>query len=120
MKKLSEYKDEEALDILADLLEPASEIMADPDFARAYRANNRMGAVKVAIKNHKRCVMEILAILDGVPVEEYHCNIFSLPVKLLSILNDRALVTGFTSQVQEMTSDITSGPATENTEENEK
>lgn len=102
MKKLSEYRDEEALDLMADLLEPFVTIFGDEAFAKEYRAGKTLQAVKVAIKGHKREVMEILAIMDGVPVEEYHCDIFSLPLRLLDILNDEKLQTVFTSQVQTM------------------
>jgi hypothetical protein len=52
--KLSEYKGEQALDMLADLIEPAATIMADKEIANAVRANlPRIKIVKAAIKNHK-------------------------------------------------------------------
>ena len=115
MRKLSEYKDEEALDLLADILEPAIKIFADPDFARAMMADKRMTAIKVAVKSHKHEVMEILAAMDGVPVNEYHCNVLTLPMRLLDIMNDEGLKAVFTSQVQEKKESTSSGPVTENT-----
>ena len=97
--KLSEYQGEAALDLLADLIEPAGEIMTDKEIGAVYK-ENRFKAIKLAIKNHKMAVIQILALMDGVPVEEYKCNVFSLPVKLLELLNDPYLVQLFTYQGQ--------------------
>ena len=113
--KLSEYQGEAALDILADLIEPAGEIMSDKQIGDVFK-ENRFKAIGIAIKNHKKAVMQILATMDGVPVDEYKCNVFSLPVKILEILNDPDLVQLFTYQGQ--TGDAnSSGSVSENTEE---
>lgn len=94
--RLSEFKDEQALEVLADLIEPAAEIMTDKEVSAAYDSNNLPHAISVAIKNHKESVIKILATLDGVPVEEYHVNLFTLPVKVLELLNDDDLKQLFT------------------------
>lgn len=113
--KLSEYQGEAALDILADLIEPAGEIMSDKQIGDVFK-ENRFKAIGIAIKNHKKAVMQILATMDGVPVDEYKCNVFSLPVKILEILNDPDLVQLFTYQGQ--TGDAnSSGSASGNTGE---
>lgn len=99
--KLSEYKGEQALDMLADLIEPAAAIMADPEIARLTRAQMpAIKIVKLAIKNHKREVLEIMATLDGEDPKDYaeKVNLFTLPAKLLEILNDPELMNLFTSQ----------------------
>lgn len=113
--KLSEYQGEEALDLLADMIEPISDIMTDKEIGETWKIN-RFKAIKLAIKNHKRAVIEVMALLDGVPVEEYKCNLFTLPVKILELLNDPALVQLFTYQGQ--TGDAkSSGSATVSTVE---
>ena len=113
--KLSEYQGEAALDILADLIEPVGEIMSDKEIGEVFK-KNRFKAVGLAIKNHKRAVMQILATMDGVSVDEYKCNVFTLPVKILEILNDPELVQLFTYQGQ--TGDAnSSGSASVNIEE---
>ena len=71
--KLSEYQGEAALDILADLIEPAGEIMSDKQIGDIFK-ENRFNAIGLAIKNHKKAVMQIMATMDGVSVEEYKCN----------------------------------------------
>lgn len=113
--KLSEYQGEAALDLLADLIEPAGEIMSDKEIGEVFK-ENRFKAIGLAIKNHKKAVMQILAVLDGVPVEEYKCNVFSLPVKILEILNDPEMIQLF--QYQGQTGDAkSSGSASVNTED---
>ena len=113
--KLSEYRGEAALDILADLIEPAGEIMSDKKIGEVFK-ENRFKAIGLAIKNHKKAEMQIMATMDGVPVEEYKCNVFTLPAKILQLLNDPELVQLFTSQGQ--TGDAkSSGSATESTKE---
>ena len=113
--KLSEYQGEAALDILADLIEPASEIMSDKEIGEVFK-QNRFKAIGLAIKNHKKAVMQILATMDGIPVDEYKCNVFTLPVKILELLNDPEMIQLF--QYQGQTGDAnSSGSASENTEE---
>lgn len=116
MKNLSEYKDEEALDLLADLIDPVIEIFGDKEIAKVYRSGEKLKTVKLAIKNHKKSVIRLLATLEGVPIEEYHCNIFTLPKTLLAIMNDPELSDFFDAQSQTDLEDV-SGSVTENTEE---
>ena len=116
MKKLSEYRNEEALDLLADMIEPCVIVFGDPDFIKAARARDITGTIKYLLKNHQKSVIEILAILEGVPVSEYQCNLATLPVTLLQILNDSDLMSFFKSQGQELVQ-TSSGSATENTED---
>lgn len=119
--KLSEVKGEKALDMFADLIEPAMEIVEDKEITKVFQDREGKStksvlakAVAIAIKKHKKAVIQMLATLDDVPVEEYDCNIMSLPKKALDILNDPAIFDLFTSQGQE--TQTPSGSATENIE----
>ena len=113
--KLSEYQGEAALDLLADLIEPVGESMSDKEIGEVFK-KNRFKAIGMAIKNHKNAVMQIMAIMDGAPVDEYKFNVFTLPAKILELLNDPALIQLFTYQGQ--TGDAnSSGSVSENTEE---
>lgn len=99
--KLSEYRGEDALDLLADLIEPAAAIFGDEDVRGAVEKKaNKATIIKLLIKNHKTEVIEILARIDGCKPEEYECNVFTLPVKLVEIFNDRDLTDLFQSQGQ--------------------
>lgn len=118
MKKLLEYENEEALDLLADIIEPAAEIFSDKRIEEAWKEEKRTKAVSIAIKNHKKSTLAILAALEGVPVEKYKCNILTLPSTVLALLNDAELLNFFKSQVQNM-GKTASTPVTENTEDAE-
>lgn len=116
MKPLSEYKDEEALDMLADLIDPVINIFGDKEVADWYKAGVIIKSVQVAIKNHKDDVINMLAVLEGVPKEDYHCNLLTLPKMLVNIWNDPELRDFFESQSLK-DSETPSGSVTENTEE---
>lgn len=115
--KLSEIKGDRAFDALADIIEPVSTIMTDQEVLDTYRGAPKMELVKLLLKKHRKAITEIMAILDGVPVEEYEVSVVSLPVKLLEILNDPELAKVFQSPEQTKTS---FGSVTGNTEEKEK
>ena len=112
--KLSEFKDDAALDLIADIIEPATEILADPAIKDAF-SHSKLAAIKVAIKNHKSAIKEIIARLDGKMPEECHLTALSLPVKLLTLLNDPELQQLFTLSGQTEGENACSS-ASENTE----
>ena len=116
--KLSEFKGEDALDVFAEILDPAIEIMADTDIKDAYLSGNKILAIKRAIKKHKKSVIYILAILNGKDPQKYEPNVLSLPLKILEILNDKELMEVFTLQGQRIVEE-SSGSAMENTEAKE-
>lgn len=100
MKKLSDYKNGEALDLLADIIEPVISIMQDEKVKEAFQSDNKlMNTVKAIVKGHKDDVIEILARLDDTPAKDYQCTIFTLPIKVLEILNDKQLLDFFNSAV---------------------
>ena len=113
--KLSDIKGEQALDILADLIDPVSEIAQDEKVVALIRTGKRLDAVKVLLKDHKKTVMEILAYLNGEGPKTYSPSLLSLPVMVLNILNDPELADLFTPG-DEVTS---SGSHTESTEAEE-
>lgn len=99
--RLSDYKNEEALDVLADLMEPAAEILADPEAKRIYE--NKEPKIKLAgyiVKNHKKAIITILAILDGEDPEKYSFTLLQVPAKIIELLNDPELMNLFTQQGQ--------------------
>ena len=123
MKKLSDYQDEQALDLLADCFEPAVNILTDEAFAKAFDGGRRIEAVKIAIKNHKPDVMAVLAAMEGVPVREFHCSVLTLPMRLGEvigeIMNNPEVMAFFTQQGKKK-SGTAFGSAMESTEENEQ
>lgn len=117
MKKLSDFQDEEALDLLADVLVPISEIAQDEEIQKAFKSGSKKtiaDVVRMVIKEHKSAVMDILAALDGVPREDYHVNFLTVPRKVMEIINDADMMAFFQEQGQ-IGSSMTSGSVTENT-----
>ena len=119
MKKLSEYKNRDALDKLADIIEPLGELMSDKDFLDALNTD-KWKAIKIAAKDHPDASLAFLAAVDGVPVEEYQCGVMALPLRMMEVFGDPDLYAGFTSQAQEKNQRTSSGPAMESTEGNGK
>ena len=114
--RLSDYKNEDALDLLCDIIEPTAKILADKEMAKAVKnKTTKINAIKIAIRNHKDSVIEILARLDGIEVSEANYTIISITTKLLDILNDKELTDFFTSQAQTAVK-TSSLPVTEITE----
>ena len=113
--RFSEIRGEHALDVLADMIDPFTEIMADPEIKNLILSNNKLGTVKYVLKNYKPQVLTILALMEDEDPETYKPNLLEIPIKLLQLLNDPAFKPFFTSQGQnpEKTS---SGSVTENTE----
>ena len=117
--KLSEIKGEKAIEVFADLLEPASRILSDEEVLNSIKEKEpQVIIIKKMLKNHSKDVIEMLAILDDVPVEEYEVNFITLPAKLVELFNDEAINELFTSQSQNLISDG-SGSAMANTKEKE-
>lgn len=96
--KISDYKNEAALDLLADILEPAATIFADPQFKVVVTSSNRMSAVTYVIKNHKKEIIQILARIEGVSPSEYKGTVITMTKQVLDLLNDEELVGFFSSQ----------------------
>lgn len=114
--KLSEIKGKQAIEVIALIIEPATEIMIDVEFRDLARKRQIPKAASVALKNHPDAVLEILAALDGEDPDTYNPSLLSIPAKLLEALNDPELMALFTQQDQ--TSDQPSyGPVSENTED---
>lgn len=117
--KFDELKNEQAIEALVDMFDPIVEIASDDKVISAARSDNRLLMVKVILKDHARAVFEVMAASEGIPVDEYECNMLTLPAKLLELFNRPEFGFLFQSQGQKM--DETSfGSATESTEVSEK
>lgn len=102
--KLAEIKGEKALDVLADLMDPVSEIVQDKEVIEQVRGNQRLKAVKTLLKGHKKSVIEIMAYLNEEDPETYQPSILKLPAMILEILNDPDFIELFSSGESEATS----------------
>ena len=106
---------EDQLELFADLIEPAAEIIGDKAVAKILQTGGKPAkAVKIAIKNHKQAVIELLARLDGVDPENYVVpGPIGLAMRLINLFNQPDIKDLFIAQGQnEIAAD--SGSATEN------
>lgn len=105
---------EEQLELFADLLEPAAEIIGDTEVGEVFQKGGKpIAAVKLAIKNHKAAVVEILARLDGVDPKEYEVpGPLTLSLKLFKLFSTPEVTELFTGQSQSVAA--SGGSATEN------
>ena len=123
--RLSDFKGEAALDVLADIIEPLANILSDKEIQALSKQDNTpvIAMVKPAIKNHKHDLIVILARLEEMPVDEYEktMSLFTLPKQVLELLNDPEVQSLFQSQGQtKMKSFADSTSAMENTGANGK
>lgn len=121
--KTSDIRGEAALDVLADIMEPASKILGDNDFKETVKSGTSnpqivwvFQIVRVLLKSHKHEVLEILAYLDGEDPATYSPSIFEIPKKLMELMQDEDLMSLFISESQKE-EETSSGSATETTED---
>lgn len=118
--KLSDWKGEEAIDLLADLLDPVMQIVTDKELKEKREAKATRGELlKTALKGHKKEIITILALINGEDPEEYEPSLIELPGMVMEMLNDEALMKLFQSQDQ-TSPEESSGPVTGNTEEDDQ
>ena len=113
MKRLSDYKGEEAIELWGDLIGPIATIIADKEVLSVAKSGRpKLFLVKEILKNHSKEAVEILERIDGeAPVDGL--NVVSRLVSLLVDVGDNADFFEFAGQ--EMMANESSGSATENT-----
>lgn len=115
---LKDVYNEDALDLLVDMIEPAGVIFKDAEVAKLIRAKNYIDGVKYVIKNYKKETIQLLAAANGQAVTEYKANILDMIHQLLELLNDPQVIEVFS--LQALSADVTPlTPATQNTEATE-
>lgn len=111
--KLSEMTNEQAMNAVADLIDPVCEICSK-ELLTMLSQKDMKGAAKKLLKEHQQAVITILAVLDGVEPAEYKFNPFQLIMKLIAVFNDPEVVQLFTSQLQSV-GKVSSGAASADT-----
>lgn len=113
MRKLSEIRGEDALDVLADIIEPVSKIFEDETFVAYAKAGKRFMLTQNVLRHHKQEILTVLAILNDVPPEEYNPSLIEIPMLVIELFNDPDLLQLFQSAAPS----AFSGSATESTTE---
>ena len=116
MKKLSDFKDEKAIVVVAQLLEPIMTIVTNPENCKFKDEQNGFKMFSGFLANSPKAMMQIFAILSEQDPASYHCDGAEAMTNILIMANDPIIMGLFLSQSQ--TGDAkSSGSATESTEE---
>lgn len=97
--RLSDFKDEKAIEIVAKLLVPIGNIAANAKNFDA-RSKGKLAFASALLQNNAKDVKDIFAILNEVEPGEYHTNAASVLMDTLEMLNDPALLELFGLQGQ--------------------
>ena len=89
MRKLSEIKGEEALDVLAEILVPITTIANDAEVREGFETNVAK-CVSIALKKYKDEIFDVLSAIDGTEREEFieSLDLLTLPVMIVEVLNE--------------------------------
>lgn len=117
MKSLSDYKDEEAIELWADLLEPMTAIFSDAEMVKILNGNKApMLKARDVLKKHPKEASELLLRIDDTPL-----NGLNIIVRLANLITDigkdEDVKSFFGFVVQETKENVSSGSPTESTEE---
>ena len=112
--RLSDYKNGDAIDLLADIMGPLVVITQDPVFQAKWNSGKPIFlALQYALKEHKQSVIELVAALHREDPETYEFDIASLLADLIELTNDPLVQSVFPVQSQNNGQEI-SGSATAN------
>lgn len=114
--EFKEYRNEDAIDMLADLIDPATTILQDKDLALAAKKGGTFKLAKLVMKKYPKELLEILARVDGADVNNYSISAPQILMKLIKLMNDEDMMYFF-GLAGQSESKGSSGSATANTEE---
>ncbi len=111
--KLTDFKGEKGIEVVGKLILPIMNIVGNPKNQVAKAQENVFTVLSAFFTNNPKDVLEMLAIMDDTPVEDYKINAQEALIKLVSWFDDPELLGLFGLQSQPETS---SGSATTTTE----
>lgn len=119
MKKLSDYKGDEAIELWADLIEPLTNILGDKKVANAIQSGkSKMMIAREILKEHSSEARDILLRIDDTPIDG-----LNIVLRLVAVLSDigqnEEIKSFFGYAVQAKTESESSGSVMENTEAKE-
>ncbi len=104
--KLSEIKgEEEAWDVVAELIDPIADIATDEKIRLALTGEAKLdkkAAAKYVVKAHKKEATKILALLSGQDYDTFKATITPADIFLgvITVLNDRELIDLFSRRAR--------------------
>lgn len=120
MRSLSDYQGEEALELWADLLEPITQIIGDPEIAKVLQSKKPpLLKASAILKKYKAEAEKILLRIDPEPLDGLNVLV-RLAAIIVDVGQNEEIKTFFGFAEQEKTDNASSGSATENTKAEEK
>lgn len=97
MGRLEDARGADAIDLIADLIDPLTEIAQDEEILELTRKKGTpvFKIVQAILRRHKDSAIQILAIIDGVEPEDYKGNVFTIIGRLLGLLNNKDIQSFF-------------------------
>lgn len=114
--KLSEFKDEKAVEVVAKLLVPIGRIVSNKDNANA-RGGTQLEFASAILANNPADVKNMLAILNDKDPSEYHCTAATVIFDTMNMLADEELLQLFGLQRQTQTSSTSASESGAESEE---
>ena len=119
MKKLTDYKGEEAIELWADLLDPLTNIFSDKEVQDSIVTGaSALSKAQTILKTHKNDAVTILLKIDPTPIDGLNL-IARLLSLVLEIEHSEVFADFFGSAQPEKTESETSGSVTVLTQANE-
>lgn len=90
MNALFDAKNEDGLELLADLIEPIQSIALNKEVkkARDKKGATQFDLIRAIMKNCKKELITIFALLDGAEIEGYEISAADMMKKMLNLMND--------------------------------
>ncbi len=115
---LLEATGKDAFELMADLFDPIGEIASDKMILKCIQTNQKVKAIKFAMKNHSESLIKVLALCNNIDASEYNKTAPEMLADVMQVINHPTIASLFTSQAQSE-SEASFGSATENTEATE-
>lgn len=113
MKKLSDYKGEDAVELWADLIGPMAHILGDEKTKQVVNSGKPLDIAKSILADHKQEAVEIMLRIDPTPLDGLNI-VTRLVGVVLEIMNNEDLRGFFGSAGQETMESASFGSAMEN------
>lgn len=101
--KLSDFKDEKAVEVVAKLLVPIMSIASNKENEKA-KDKGGIAFASALLQNNKKDILAIFAILNEKEPEEYHCDAAKVLLDTFTLISDPALMSLFGLQRQTVAS----------------
>lgn len=97
MKKLADFKDEEAIVLWGNLFQILAEMAEDEKTIEAMKSGNKTKMIACLTNEHPDIAMKLLRLLSE-KGDEYHCTAGSVLKDVMELFNDEDLLQVFYSQ----------------------